>query len=343
MVGWPNSPSIAGSGGLARTVPRLPSRLSQQRGLLAADIRAGAEPHLQREMAAGAADVVAQIPGGGGRRDRTLQRAEGVRIFGAAVDEALGGIDCQPGDRHALDQAERIALHQHAVGEGAAVALVGIADDVALLRRSQANGVPLDPGGEPGATPAAQSGQLHHVDDRRAVHGQRPVEPGIAAMGPVVGHAQRIDHAAAAERQPRLPLLKRVLLGFANRKRMLRALQEPGVEQACHVRHAHRTIPRAATGRVAGNFNLNQRLKPHHAPGSGPHQFDGKPPGGGFPLDRFGDAVRPQGQRGSVGRDEDAGHACASATKSCRAAASTRPSGAPSNSAAGAQAHSPRQ
>ena len=28
MVGWPNSPAIAGSGGLKRTIPRLPSRLS---------------------------------------------------------------------------------------------------------------------------------------------------------------------------------------------------------------------------------------------------------------------------------------------------------------------------
>ena len=43
MVGRPNSPAIAGSGGLKRTIPRLPSRLSEHRGFFAADIRAGAD------------------------------------------------------------------------------------------------------------------------------------------------------------------------------------------------------------------------------------------------------------------------------------------------------------
>ena len=35
--------------------------------------------------------------------------------------------DRDAGNRHALDQHEGITLHDHAVGEGAAVALVGIA------------------------------------------------------------------------------------------------------------------------------------------------------------------------------------------------------------------------
>ena len=53
-----------------------------------------------------------------------------MRIFGADVDVALGRADRDAGDRHAFDQHEGIAFHDHAVGEGAAVALVGVADDV---------------------------------------------------------------------------------------------------------------------------------------------------------------------------------------------------------------------
>ena len=61
-----------------------------------------------------------------------------MRIFGADIDVALGGADRDAGNRHAFDQHEGIAFHDHAVGEGAAVALVGIADDVFLLRAASA-------------------------------------------------------------------------------------------------------------------------------------------------------------------------------------------------------------
>ena len=58
--------------------------------------------------------------------------AIGVRIFRADIDVALGGADRDAGDGHAFDQHEGIAFHDHAVGEGAAVAFVGVADDVFL-------------------------------------------------------------------------------------------------------------------------------------------------------------------------------------------------------------------
>jgi hypothetical protein len=71
-----------------------------------------------------------------GRGQRRFERSDGVRILGADVDVALRGADREAGDRHAFEQAEGIALHQHAVGEGARIALVGIADDVFLRRRA---------------------------------------------------------------------------------------------------------------------------------------------------------------------------------------------------------------
>jgi hypothetical protein len=70
---------------------------------------------------------------------RVRQRAMRVRILGSARRRSPAVAPTgEAGDGHALDQQERIAFHQHAVGEGAAVALVGVADDV-LLRRPAAS------------------------------------------------------------------------------------------------------------------------------------------------------------------------------------------------------------
>ena len=67
--------------------------------------------------------------------DGDLHRLDRVGIFGADIDVAIGGADGDAGDGHALDQYEGIAFHDHAVGEGAGIALIGVADDVFLLRR----------------------------------------------------------------------------------------------------------------------------------------------------------------------------------------------------------------
>ena len=54
-------------------------------------------------------------------------------ILRAEINVALGRADGDRRDRHPLDQDERVALHDHAIGEGARVALVGVANDVFLL------------------------------------------------------------------------------------------------------------------------------------------------------------------------------------------------------------------
>ena len=135
-VGLPNRPLCAGSGGLARTMAALAFEAFEQRGLLAADIGAGADAHFHVEALARAEHVGAEHAAAPRRSDRRLQRDPRMRIFGADIDVALGRADRDAGDRHAFDQHEGIALHDHAVGEGAAVALVGIADDVFLRRPS---------------------------------------------------------------------------------------------------------------------------------------------------------------------------------------------------------------
>ena len=52
---------------------------------------------------------------------------------------------------------ERIALHQHAIGERARVAFVGVAGHILLWRGGIEDRFPFDAGGKGSATPAAQT------------------------------------------------------------------------------------------------------------------------------------------------------------------------------------------
>ena len=92
-----------------------------------------------------------------GQSNGRVELGNGVRIFAADIDVALLRADRMGGDRHALDQLEGIAFHQHAVGEGAAVALVGVADDVFARARRLGDGAPLDPGRKPRPAAPAQA------------------------------------------------------------------------------------------------------------------------------------------------------------------------------------------
>jgi hypothetical protein len=92
-----------------------------------------------------------------GRVECEFERRDRVRIFGACVNEALGSAHGDAGNRQALDQDERVAFHDHAIGESAAVALIRIAHDV-LLRSFRVGGsTPLDPRWKSGAAASAQT------------------------------------------------------------------------------------------------------------------------------------------------------------------------------------------
>ena len=137
----------------------------EQRGLLAADIGAGADAHLDVEGKRRIRRCAAPSSAASARGvDRRVHRGDGMGIFRADVDVALGRADRDAGDRHAFDQHERIAFHDHAVGEGAAVAFVGIADDVFLRRLRLRDRAPLDAGRKAGAAASAQA-RLHHLFD----------------------------------------------------------------------------------------------------------------------------------------------------------------------------------
>ena len=76
-----------------------------------------------------AEDVVAEVARARGpRRSRAPSRCRGQRVLAADVEVAVLAAGREAGDRHRLDQRERVVLHQHAVLERARLGLVGVAD-----------------------------------------------------------------------------------------------------------------------------------------------------------------------------------------------------------------------
>ena len=114
-----------------------------QRRLFAADEGARALHHFDVEVEAAAQDVLAQQAVFAGLLDGAVQPVDGQRIFGAHVDDALGGAHDVAADDHALEQRMRIALDLVAVHVGAGIALVGVADEVLAGRPWPCAGIPI--------------------------------------------------------------------------------------------------------------------------------------------------------------------------------------------------------
>ena len=113
------------------------------------------------------------------------------------------------GDRHAFDQREGIAFHDHAVGEGAAVAFVGVADDISAVGLRVGDGLPFDAGRKARAAAPAQAGFRHFGDGRRGADLDGALQAAPARQGGVIVQRNRIDHAAAGEGQARLARRRR--------------------------------------------------------------------------------------------------------------------------------------
>ena len=172
-VGLPNRPSMRRQRRLGADHAALAFEAFQQRRFLRRRCRRRRPRALRGRKCLPQPEDVRRDSRLPGRGDRLLQRRERVRIFGADIDVALVAPDREAGDRHAFDQHERIAFHDHAVGEGAAVAFVGVADDVFLLGRGVGDGLPLDAGREARAAAAAQARLGHRVDDAGGAERQR--------------------------------------------------------------------------------------------------------------------------------------------------------------------------
>src|SRR6266850_5505199 len=189
-------------------------------GLPNSPLGAGADADFEIEAVTGAADARAEIAGPPRRRYGCVHGLDSVWIFRADVDVALGGADRDCRDRHALDHHKGIAFHDHAVGESAAVAFVGIADDVFSLGAGLRHGLPFDPGRKTGAATAAQSGSRDIGEDGVRTQRQGALQALIAVMGAIIRDRARIDHATTREGQAGLPLQPGDLVCDAKPQRM---------------------------------------------------------------------------------------------------------------------------
>ena len=131
---------------------------------------------------------------------------DGQRILGPDVDVSLGGADRIGRDEHPLQDGMGVALDQRAVHEGARVAFVGVADEIALVALRFPAGLPFPPGRETGAAAAAQAGPLDGVQDLLPGHGQALFEPPIPVPGQVMVEIVRVDDAAVPKHDPHLRL-----------------------------------------------------------------------------------------------------------------------------------------
>ncbi len=293
----------------------------QQRGLLAAHIGAGAEPDFHVEGVARAHDVVAEIARFARFLDGDLQGLEGVGIFRAEIDIAVGGAHRDAGDGHALDEHEGIAFHDHAVGEGAAVAFVGVADDVFLLGRRLGHRAPLDAGGEAGAAAAAKAGGEHFLDDRLRPGRDGLLQAFIAAMGPVVLDGTGIDDAAAGEGEAGLVLEPGKLVHHADAFLVRLAFEHPGVDELADLGGLHRPVADTALRRL----DLDQRLQPIHAARAGADDLDIETAALGFVAEFLRDGLGADAQRAGIAGDINAGHDCASLSSASSRSSSSAP------------------
>ncbi len=260
-------------------------------------------------------------------------------IFRADVDVALAGADRDGRDRHALDHHEGIALHDHAVGKGAAVALVGIADDVFAVGAGLRHRLPLDAGREAGAATAAQAGGGDFGQDAVGTKLQCPLKALVALVSPVVLDRARIDHAAAGEGQAGLAFEPGNLFRDA-KSQGVGAVRDHGVEHGRHVALGERAERDAPLRRC----DLDHRLQPIQAARAGPDDLDGNAAARSRLLESEGHLVGADRDRAGVaGHENPQIHRCASATSASMRASSSRPTIRPSSIADGAVAHSPRQ
>ncbi len=218
-------------------------------------------PHLKIEGTTAAEQVFAEVAVPVAQRNCFVQHARRVRVLRAQVDIALRCADCEPGNGHPLNQAERVALHQHAIGKRAGIAFVGVAHDVFLSAVRVEHRIPFDARRECGAATSAKSRHLYLLDDVRRRQIQRAIQTPEALMLQVVVEVDRISDADARERQPFLGPKYRTARVGPTRRAWGSPLQEIGIEQDQDVGRHDRAVRDSA---VRG-MHFDQRLQPAHA------------------------------------------------------------------------------
>ena len=328
---------------LEANLPALAFEAFEQRGFFTADIGTGATPHFQMEGTTAAENIVTEIAGREAEVDGATHDAFGIGILTANIDKALGRTDREAGDGHALDQHARIAFHQHAIGESAGVAFVGVAHDVFLRGLRVRHGLPLDASRKGCAAASAQTAVGHRFHDHEGLELKRATQTGVAVMQEIVSERQRIDDADPTKGQTFLITQIGDVFGGTKRQRMRGACKKPRVEQARDIALTHRAVSLAP----AVDHHFDQRLQPIQSTRTIAHHADRQVARRGLRRDRTRHRLRADRERAGVGGDKNRdgahGRISISCSSSSRRAPSRRPCRMPSMVADGAQAQAPKQ
>ena len=114
-----------------------------------------------------AKDALTEQPRFASPRQHGLELFEQIAVLAAQIEKTAPGTDRHRRHRHALEDEIGMTVEQHAILEGARLALIGIADDDAAApcrHRRIAAGIPFQRCREAGTATAAQAGAPQFVD-----------------------------------------------------------------------------------------------------------------------------------------------------------------------------------
>ena len=185
----------------------------QHRRLFPAHVRARAHADLDIKRDKRSENSLTQPPVGASDVDRLCHHRDGIGVLRAHIHDSAVGTDGVGGNRHPLQEQERIPFHHHSVGVRAAIALVGVDADVLVCGRrrrfpavwtgrSFGHCPPLDSGGKAGTSSAAKAGVDNAVDHVRRGHRERGAQTHHSSVREVVLRVDGVCDAHPLEYPP---------------------------------------------------------------------------------------------------------------------------------------------
>ncbi len=189
-VGWPNSRGSPGTAAccVARhACPRSTRRGRSPRRRCTPPRRAGSRHRTQARP-----EEVAPSRPASRAASIALASAPPHRVLAANVEIAATRAGRERGDRHGLQDRERVAFHEDPVLERPGLGLVGVAHEevVGRLRR---DGVPLAPGRECRSAAADEARGVDFSDLSSGPSSMARMRASVAAAGAVGAEAPRVD------------------------------------------------------------------------------------------------------------------------------------------------------
>ena len=227
-------------------------------------------------------------PRGARGGDRGDEPVPGQRVLAAQVQVAVLAAGGDAGDRHRLDDEERVVLEDHAVLERPRLGLVGVADQVVRALGVAGDRLPLAPGRERGAAAAHQLG----VARPRAAPGPVPSRsPRAAPRSRRARGSCRCSPGSATPTRAQQPQRRIAGLRDARRRRgRRRRRRRAGSRRRPAVDRRDRRLVRL----LARHGQHARRARARTCPGTGSRA---RPPGrcrGARPRARRGARARPR-------------------------------------------------